>query len=198
MECGQRPSTSSRAGGRRHRLGLVKFTETGIVGAYVIDPVRFHDDRGFFAEAWNNEEARQLGLTTRVEQCNLSFNPLKGTLRGMHYQRAPHEEAKLVRCTAGAVFDVLVDLRADSPTFKRWFGTELTAENRQMLYVPEGCAHGYLTLVDDSEVFYQISAKYAPASADGVRWNDPAFGIVWPAPALHLHPRDRDYPDFTG
>ena len=176
----------------------MKFTETRVAGAYVIDPVRFYDERGFFAEAWNDTEAAQYGLTTRVEQCNLAFNPLKGTLRGLHFQKAPHEEAKLVRCTAGAVFDVLVDLRPESPTFKQWYGTELTAENRQMLYVPEGCAHGYLTLVDGSEVFYQISAKYAPTSADGVRWNDPAFGIEWPAPVVHLHPRDRDYPDFTG
>lgn len=176
----------------------MEFIETGIVGAWLLDPMRFADDRGFFARVWCKDEAAAHGLNPHIQQCNVSFNPRAGTLRGMHFQRAPHAEAKLVRCTAGAVFDVLIDLRPDSPTFKRWFGAELTADNRRMLYVPEGCAHGYLTLVDGAEVLYQVSARYAPDAAGGVRWDDPAFGIAWPHPVRHLHPRDRDYPDFAG
>lgn len=129
-------------------------------------------------------------------QSNLSFNPHKGTLRGMHYQRAPHEETKVVRCTMGAVFDVAVDLRRDSPTFKQWVGTPLTVENREMLVIPPGCAHGYLTLTTNSEVSYQMSAYYAPTHGAGVRWNDPAFGIRWPGDVMKIADRDRDYPDF--
>lgn len=174
------------------------FTPTGIAGAWQIDPVRLTDDRGFFTRVWCDDEAVAHGLNPAVRQCNVSFNPKAGTLRGLHFQRAPHAEAKLIRCTAGAVFDVLVDLRPDSPTFKRWYGAELTAGNHRMLYVPEGCAHGYLTLVDGAEVFYQVSTKYAPQAADGVRWDDPAFGIAWPHPVRQIHPRDRDYPDFAG
>ena len=174
------------------------FTPTGIHGAFLIEPQRLNDERGFFARTWCNEEAAAHGLNPKVEQCNASFNPTAGTLRGMHYQEAPHAEAKLVRCTAGAVFDVLIDIRPSSPTFKGWYGAELTAGNHRMVYVPEGCAHGYLTLVDDTEVFYQVSTRYAPAAARGVRYDDPSFGVQWPAPVLHIHPRDRDYPDFSG
>jgi dTDP-4-dehydrorhamnose 3,5-epimerase len=176
----------------------MNFIDTGIAGAWQIDPERLVDDRGFFARVWSDDDAIRHGLNPVILQCNVSFNQHAGTLRGMHYQRTPHAEAKLVRCTTGAVFDVVVDLRPDSPTFKRWFGAELTATNHRMLYVPEGCAHGYLTLVDGAEVTYQVSAKYAPEAAGGVRWNDPAFGIAWPHPVRHLHPRDRDYPDFAG
>jgi dTDP-4-dehydrorhamnose 3,5-epimerase len=174
------------------------FTPVGIEGAFLMEPQPIVDERGFFARMWCDEEAEAHGLNPAVEQCNISFNPLAGTLRGMHYQEAPHTEAKLVRCTAGAIFDVLIDIRPDSPSFKRWYGAELTADNHRMLYVPEGCAHGYLTLVDNAEVFYQVSTKYAPKAARGVRFNDPAFNVRWPAPVLHLHPRDRDYADFAG
>ena len=176
----------------------MRFTPTPIEGAFVIDVEPIADERGFFALSWSPREFEARGLTARLAQCNISFNPARGTLRGLHYQAQPHEEAKLVRCTAGAVFDVLVDLRRGSPTFRRWVGHELTATNRRMLFVPEGCAHGYLTLADDSEVFYQVSAEYVPALARGVRWDDPAFGIEWPeAPRVMLE-RDRGYSDFGG
>lgn len=173
------------------------FTETPLPGAYVIDPERIEDDRGFFARTWSGPEFLAHGLNVRLAQCSLSFNRAKGTLRGMHYQAAPHEEAKLVRCSAGAIHDVIVDLRRGSPTHRHWYGVELSAENRRMLYVPEGFAHGYLTLLDGSEVAYQISEDYAPGSARGVRWDDPAFGIAWPGPALVASDRDRAYPDYA-
>lgn len=155
------------------------------------------DERGFFARAWCAEEFREHHLNPALAQCSISFNHRRGTLRGMHYQEAPHREAKLVRCTAGAIYDVIVDLRRASPTYCKWFAVELTAANRKMLYVPEGFAHGFQTLADQTEVFYQISEKYRPESSRGVRWNDPLFGIDWPIPAPILSPRDRAFADHT-
>jgi dTDP-4-dehydrorhamnose 3,5-epimerase len=172
------------------------FTETNVSGVWMIDLDRRSDERGFFARTWDSTELAARGLNARLAQCSISYNARRGTLRGMHFQAAPHEEAKLVRCTAGAIFDVALDLRPASATFKEWFGAELSAENRRALYVPEGCAHGFLTLTDDSEVLYQISEFYAPAAARGVRWDDPAFGIEWPDEVVVITERDRAYPDF--
>jgi dTDP-4-dehydrorhamnose 3,5-epimerase len=155
------------------------------------------DDRGFFARSWCETEFAKHGLNPKLVQCNVSFNHAKGTLRGIHYQEQPNEEAKLVRCTQGAIYDVAVDLRPQSPTFKEWHAAVLTAENRGMLYVPEGCAHGFLTLADNTEVFYQMSEFYLPESARGVRWNDFAFQIEWPEPVKVISERDRTYPDFV-
>lgn len=154
------------------------------------------DERGLFGRTWCRKEFGEAGLRPDVVQCSISFNYRRGTLRGLHYQAAPHAEAKLVRCTRGAMYDVAVDLRPDSPTFCRWTAAELTAENRRALYIPEGCAHGFLTLEDNTEVFYQMSEFYHPEAARGVRWNDPAFGIVWPAEVTVISERDRSYPDF--
>ena len=174
----------------------MKFTETGLQGAYVIHPTRITDHRGYFARAFCQSEFGALGLRRDVAQVNVAFNPTAGTLRGMHYQEAPHAEAKLVRCTRGALFDVVVDLRPGSPTQGRWFGTELSAENGVQLYAPEGCAHGYQTLMPDSEICYLTSASYAPAAARGVRFDDPAFGIAWPLPVSAISDADRQWPDF--
>jgi dTDP-4-dehydrorhamnose 3,5-epimerase len=172
------------------------FTETPLKGAYIIEPERLEDERGFFARTWCQREFKAHGLGTELAQCNISFNRRKGTLRGMHYQSAPHAETRLVRCTSGIVYDVIVDLRPQSVTYKRWFSIELTAENHRMLYVPEGFAHGFITLRDDTEVFYQMSEFYAPEFARGVRWNDPAFGIEWPENVQVMAEHDRRYPDF--
>jgi dTDP-4-dehydrorhamnose 3,5-epimerase len=176
----------------------VKFVATAIPGAFVIDPERLSDERGFFARTWSDAELLERGLDARLAQCSIAFNERAGTLRGMHYQLPPHAETKLVRCTRGAILDVIVDLREDSPAFCRHVAVELSMENRRMLYVPEGVAHGYQTLTDASEVFYQMSAAYAPTHARGVRWNDPRFGIVWPDAAKRvMNERDRTYPDFV-
>ena len=172
------------------------FTETNVSGVWMIDLDRRFDERGFFARTWDSSELADRGLNARLAQCSISYNARRGTLRGMHYQAAPHEEAKLVRCTSGAIFDVALDLRPSSASFKGWFGVELTAENRRALYVPEGCAHGFLTLTDDSEVLYQISEFYAPDAACGVRWDDPSFGIDWPGEVDVITERDRTYPYF--
>lgn len=170
---------------------------TPVAGAYVIELVRIEDDRGFFARSWCHREFEALGLNPQLTQCNISFNRRRGTLRGMHYQQAPHAEAKLVRCTAGAIFDVVVDLRPESATYRRWFGVELNAENRRGLYVPEGCAHGFQTLSDDAEVFYQMTADYHPESAVGCRWDDPQLQITWPLPVTEMSPRDQAWPWLT-
>jgi dTDP-4-dehydrorhamnose 3,5-epimerase len=175
----------------------MNFRETAIEGVWVVEPERHEDERGFFARTWDVDEFARRGLDSGLVQCSISYNRRRGTLRGMHYQAAPHEEAKLVRCTSGSIFDVAVDLRSGSATFGRWVGTELSAENRLAMYVPEGCAHGFLTLTDDSEVAYQISAFHAPDAARGVRWDDPALGIDWPAEVLVINERDRSYPDFS-
>ena len=176
----------------------MRFLETGLAGLLVVEPERREDARGFFARTWCRDEALARGLRADVAQCNVSFNRRRGTLRGMHYQAAPHAEAKLVRCTAGAVYDVAVDLRPDSPTFRRWAAAELTAGNGRMLYIPEGFAHGFQTLADDTEVFYQMFESYHPDSARGVRWDDPAFAIAWPeAKGRVLSDKDAAYPDFA-
>ena len=172
------------------------FTETDLAPALIVDIEPHEDERGFFARSWCRQEFEARGLNSRLVQCNVSCNRRKGTLRGMHYQLAPCAEAKLVRCTSGAIYDVIVDLRPESPTFRRYFGVVLTAENHRALYVPEEFAHGFLTLTDDSEVFYQMSEFYEPAAARGVRWNDPAFGISWPEPVMIVSERDRTYPDY--
>lgn len=174
------------------------FQETELKGAYIVDIERREDDRGFFARSWCRREFEAHGLNPHIAQCSVSFNVMKGTLRGMHFQVKPFEEAKLVRCTRGSLCDVIVDLRPDSPTFKRHRSVVLTADNRTMLYVPEGFAHGFLTLEDKTEVHYQISEFHAPDHARGFRWNDPAFGIAWPADAQVISDRDRNYPDFSG
>jgi dTDP-4-dehydrorhamnose 3,5-epimerase len=158
----------------------MQFTPTEIAGVWIVEMERHGDERGWFARTWCAEEFRRHGLNANLAQCSASFNRSKGTLRGMHFQAAPHEEAKLVRCVRGAMFDVALDLRASSASFRRWVGVELTSDNGRALYVPEGCAHGFQTLADDTEVLYQISNVWHPESARGVRWNDPAFGIQWP------------------
>ena len=172
------------------------FAETAVVGAWVVEPERLSDERGFFARTWDAEIFAERGLDARLAQCSVSYNARRGTLRGMHYQAAPHEEAKLVRCTRGSIFDVAVDLRPGSKTFRRWFGVELSADYRLAVYVPEGCAHGFLTLSDDSEVAYQISEFWAPDAGRGVRFDDPAFSIEWPEEVVVVADRDRTYPDF--
>lgn len=177
-------------------LEEVKFTPAGIDGAFEIDLERRTDDRGFFARAWCEGEFAQHGLSTHIAQVNVGTSTKTGTLRGMHYQLAPHAEAKLVRCGRGAVYDVAVDLRPESATFRRWHGCELSAGNGRMLYVPEGCAHGYLTLADDTELTYFASVPYAPGAARGVRHDDPAFAIRWPGPVKVISPADASWPAF--
>jgi dTDP-4-dehydrorhamnose 3,5-epimerase len=164
----------------------------------LVNPELASDERGFFARTWCAEEFARNGLNPALVQCGIAYNHRQGTLRGMHYQAAPAEEAKLVRCTRGRIFDVAIDLRPASPTFLRYAAAELSAEERNMLYIPEGCAHGYITLEDDCEVLYQMSAAYRPELARGVRWNDPAFGIAWPVEVAVISERDRTYPDFGG
>ncbi len=174
------------------------FTKTKLPGAYFIDLEKRADDRGFFARVWCRKEFEEHGLTAELRQANISHNKKKGTMRGLHYQKHPYEESKLVRCTRGAVYDVIVDLRSDSPTYKQWIGAELTERNYRMIYVPEGFGHAYETLEDDSEVMYQVSQFYTPASEVGCRWNDPAFGIEWPVPVEVISDKDRTWPDYTG
>ncbi len=174
----------------------MQLRETIISGAFLIEPERREDERGFFARTWCRREFEQHGLDARLVQCSISYNRMAGTLRGMHFQREPHAEAKLVRCTTGAIHDVILDLRPSSPTYLSWISVELTASNRLALYVPAGLAHGFQTLVDDTEVFYQISEFYHPESADGVRWDDPAFRIRWPLPNPILSSKDKQYPDY--
>jgi len=177
----------------------ITFEETKLKGAYLLKPERFDDARGFLARSFSAREFEQRGLNPCVAECNISFSRKKHTVRGMHFQHGPHAQAKLVRCTRGAVFDVIIDLRPGSETYAQWIGVELSAENRYLLYVPEGFAHGFQTLVDDAELFYQISANYAPGNEGGVRWNDPAFAIEWPErEVVVINDRDRTYPDFRG
>lgn len=177
----------------------MEFRETALKGAYVIEPEPANDERGFFARTFCVREFAKHGLATEMAQCSTSFNRRQGTLRGLHYQALPHGEDKLVRVTMGAVFDVIVDLRENSLTFGRWFGVVLSAETRRMLYIPKGFAHGFQTLQDDSEVFYQISAFYEPASMRGVRWNDPVLEIAWPDAANAIvSQRDRELPLLAG
>jgi dTDP-4-dehydrorhamnose 3,5-epimerase len=168
----------------------MRFTSLSVAGSYLVEPEPVEDARGFFARTFCRDEFESHGLNPELVQCSVSFNRQRGTLRGLHYQKPPHAEAKLVRCTAGAIHDVVLDLRPDSPSYLRWEGLELNAGNRRAVYIPEGCAHGFMTLVDASEVFYQMSAAYHPASSAGVRWNDPAFGIEWPAGEIIISERD--------
>ena len=172
------------------------FIETKLKGAFIIEPEKLEDERGFFARTWCQHEFAAHGLNPRLVQCNISFNRKRGSLRGMHYQAAPHEEARLVRCTRGGIYDVIIDLREKSPTFKQHIAVTLTAQNYTMLYIPEGFAHGFQTLEDNTEVLYQMSEFYAPSYARGVRWDDPAFGIQWPPAERIISERDRSYPDF--
>lgn len=172
------------------------FRETKVSGAFEIDLEAKLDERGFFARTWCQKEFAAQGLSTNLVQCSLSFSTRKGTLRGMHYQLAPHAETKLVRCTKGVIYDVILDLRPESPTFKDYVGMILTAEKRNMIYVPEGCAHGFLTLEGATEVFYQMSQFQNAESARGVRFNDPAFRIAWPEKIQVISERDRNYPNF--
>jgi len=177
----------------------VRFVETPLHGAWVLEPERREDERGYFARTFDRAEFEALGMESQVVQCNTSFNRVAGTLRGMHYQSEPHGEPKLVRCTRGAIHDVIVDLRGDSPTHLKWFGVNLTDDNGVALYIPRGMAHGFQTLSDESEVLYMMGAAYVAEAASGVRWDDPAFGIDWPAaPATGrvLSARDAGYPDL--
>lgn len=171
------------------------FTETSLKGAYIIDIEPHEDERGFFGRVWCRKEFEQHGLTTDLAQCSVAYNREKGTLRGMHFQQAPHAEVKLVRCTKGAVYDVIIDLRPESETCWQWIGVELTEGNHKTLYVPEGFAHGYITLQDDTELFYQMSEFYVPGAGTGVRWNDPVFAIKWPdVGAITIADKDREWP----
>lgn len=172
------------------------FNETKLHGAFIIEPELLEDERGFFARTWCQREFKAHGLNPQLVQCSISFNKQTGTLRGMHLQLPPCAEAKLVRCTIGAIYDVIIDLRPWSATFAQHIGVELTAENRRMLYIPEGFAHGFQTLVDNTEVAYQMSEFYAPDCARGVRWDDPAFGIQWPEEVSVISERDHDLADF--
>jgi dTDP-4-dehydrorhamnose 3,5-epimerase len=174
----------------------MRFTETKVKGAFLIELERREDHRGFFARGWCAREFENHGLNPRVVQINVAFTIRKACLRGLHYQVAPHAEAKTVRCSRGVVFDVVLDLRPDSPTHKQWDAVELSAENHRMLYLPEGCAHGFQTLVPDSEIEYLTTAFYAPESARGVRFNDPAFQIKWPLPMSEISEADRSWPDY--
>jgi len=175
------------------------FSETKLKGAFVVDLDLKKDERGFFARSWCVNEFEKYNLDTKLVQCNVSFNHVKGTLRGMHYQAEPYPEAKLVRCTMGVIYDVVIDLRTDSPTFKEWIAVELSAENRRALYIPSGFAHGFQTLTDNCEVFYQMSEFFHPECSKGVRWNDPLFGIDWPFfEEVIISPRDMSYINFEG
>jgi dTDP-4-dehydrorhamnose 3,5-epimerase len=176
----------------------VRFTETEILGVVVVELEEHVDERGSFARTWCRDEMAAAGLASELAQCSVSRNPRAGTLRGLHFQHAPHEEAKLVRCTRGAIFDVAVDLRQGSETRGRWFGVELDAESGRALYVPEGCAHGFQTLVDDTEVSYMISAPYVPDASAGVRWDDPVLRIAWPEAAIRtISSRDQGLPGYA-
>jgi dTDP-4-dehydrorhamnose 3,5-epimerase len=175
----------------------VIFTETTLKGAWTIELEPLDDERGFFSRTWCVREAQEYGLNTRVVQCNVSFNKRRGTLRGMHYQAEPYREAKLIRCTRGEIYDVIIDLRVESPTFKQHVAVILDATSRRQLYVPEGFAHGFQTRLDDTEVVYQMSEFYSAAHARGVRWNDPAFAIQWPDADRTISLRDQTYSDFA-
>lgn len=175
----------------------MKFTQTKLKDAFIIEPEELRDNRGFFARVWCSKELEVHGLETNLAQANIAYNNSKGILRGMHYQRPPHQEVKLVRCTLGAVYDVIIDIRPQSPTFKQWIGVELSASNHRMLYVPRGFAHGYQTLTDEAELYYMVSEFYTPGAEGGIRWNDPAFNIEWPDENHRmLSEKDSSWPDF--
>ncbi|MHC4310199.1 MAG: dTDP-4-dehydrorhamnose 3,5-epimerase [Planctomycetota bacterium] len=172
------------------------FRETELKSSFIIEVERLDDDRGFFARGWCKREFESQGLVSRLVQANISLNKKGGTLRGMHYQIAPYEETKLVRCTRGSVYDVIIDLRPEASTYKKWLGVTLSADNHKMLYVPEGFAHGYQTLEDDTEVFYHVSEFYTPTAERGVRYDDPAFGINWPLEVQVISDKDKSWPDY--
>lgn len=174
------------------------FTKTPLRGAYIIELEKREDDRGFFARTWCEDEFEAHGIYRKPVQTNMSYSRKKGTMRGLHYQLPPYGEAKLIRCTKGAIFDVIVDLRQDSPTHKQWFGVELTDRNYKMLFLPEGFAHGFLTLEDDTEVAYQVSAKHTPGSERIIRYNDPKFNIAWPVAVEVISDKDNNEPDYKG
>jgi len=173
------------------------FRETQLPGAWMIEPDRIEDERGFFARVFCKNELRQRELKAECAQANMAFSRRRGTLRGLHFQARPHAEVKIIRCTIGAIYDVVVDLRPQSSFYKQWIGVELTEENRQMLYVPEGCAQGYITLADDTEIYYHTSEFYHPESASGVRYDDPEFGITWPIGVDVISQQDRQWPDYS-
>ncbi len=175
----------------------MKINETSLKGVFLIDPDLMADERGFFARTYCSQKFAQYGLNPRLEQCNISYNHKKGTLRGMHFQTAPHAEAKLVRCIRGAIFDVVIDLRPDSLTFEQWIGVELSEKFPKMLYIPEGCAHGFQTLENNTEVFYQMSNFFVPDAARGVRWDDPNFNITWPSDERIISVKDQNYPLYS-
>lgn len=172
------------------------FTELKVKDAYLVEVERLKDERGFFARTWCPQEFLEHGLDPNLAQCSISLNHKRGTLRGMHLQLPPHAETKLVRCTQGALYDVVIDLRGNSPSYMVWDAVELTADNRKALYVPKGCAHGFLTLEDNTEVLYQISEFHAPGYARGVRWNDPQFSVRWPAEVVIIAQKDQSYEDY--
>ncbi|MCX7308948.1 MAG: dTDP-4-dehydrorhamnose 3,5-epimerase [Afipia sp.] len=174
----------------------MRFTETPLKGAFVVESTESIDERGSFFRTFCADEFRDHGLPSAFLQCGISRNSRRGTLRGMHFQRAPKAEGKLVRCISGKVYDVMIDLRRESSTFRRWFAIELDSGGSQAVYIPEGMAHGFLTLTDNAEIFYQMTESYVSELADGVRWNDPSFGITWPADVLVISERDRTLPDF--
>jgi dTDP-4-dehydrorhamnose 3,5-epimerase len=175
----------------------MRFTETCVHGAFVVELDRHADERGFFARIWDPDELEEAGLPRALAQASISRSTRAGTLRGLHFQRAPHAEAKLVRCVGGSVFDVVLDLRPESPTYLDWHAVELTRDNGRALFIPKGCAHGFRTLEDDTEILYLISHAHVPSAASGVRWDDPAFAIVWPeAQSRILNDRDATWPDF--
>ena len=175
----------------------MKFTETKLKGAYVIELEKHGDERGFFARAFCIKEYDEVGLRNEIVQINDSQSRYKGTLRGMHYQLAPKAEDKIVRCIKGSIYDVIIDMRKDSPTFCKWFGIELSAENKKSLFVPKGFAHGNISLEDNSELFYLVTEYYSPEQERGVRWNDPKFNIVWPIKPVEISEKDRNHPDFN-
>jgi dTDP-4-dehydrorhamnose 3,5-epimerase len=170
------------------------FSETKLKGAFVINLKRLEDERGFFARTFCQKEFKEHGLNTQIAQANISYNKKRGTFRGMHMQLAPYEESKLIKCTRGAIYDVIIDMRISSDTYRQWIGVELTAENHQLLYVPEGFAHGFITLKNDTEVTYQMNQFYTPGSEKGFRWNDPAFSIVWPIQPILIAEKDKNFP----
>jgi dTDP-4-dehydrorhamnose 3,5-epimerase len=175
----------------------MKFTETKLKGAFIIEVEKLEDERGFFGRSWCANEMKAHGLNVNICQANVSFNKSKGTLRGMHYQIAPHQEAKLVRCSRGSIYDVVIDLRNDSPTFKQWIGVELTQDNYKMLYVPKDFAHGFITLEDNCEISYLMSEYYVPGAGATIRWNDPLFNIKWPVEPAIMSEKDKIQPDFN-
>ena len=172
------------------------FTETDLKEAFIIEIKKIEDERGFFGRSWCAEEFREMGLKNEIKQANTSLSIKKGTLRGMHYQIDPYQETKLIRCTRGAVYDVIIDLRKHSPTYRKWTGVELTQDNYRMLYVPEDFAHGFITLTDNVEVYYNVTAFYNPGTEKGIRWNDPLFNIKWPTEPVVISEKDRRHPDY--